>query len=157
MATGDWLAAVLCTDEDLRSLEIHVLEWVAREGSAAYWRATAKDLIEVELRQSFRNIELATEEADVLDLVPDVTPLKYAACYLTLHLICNNCSTGGDHWEHKAEMYWNKYKGALPDAISMLSVDVDESGDIVDSEKYYISHGVRMTRGSTFQIPSEDE
>jgi len=149
MATGDWLAAVLCTDSDLRTFEIKVLGWVSAEGSATHWRQSAKDQIEAELRQSFKKIELATEEADVLDLIADITPLKYTACYLTLHLICNNCSIGGDHWERKSEMYWSKYREALPGAIGMLSIDIDESGAITDSEKYYISHGVRMTRGST--------
>ena len=156
MAIGDWSAAVLCTDEDLRTLELSVLQWVGAEGSATYYRQTAKNLIETELRQSFKTVELATEEADVLDLIADTAPLKYAACYLALHLICNNCSIGGDQWESKAGMYWAKYKEALPDAISMLSIDVDEGGTITDAEKYYISHGVRMTRGSNVLTDKDD-
>lgn len=148
MATGDWLAAVLCTDEDLRTLEAHVLEWLAAEGSGDYWRQSAKNLIAEELHQSFKTIEKLTDEVEVLDLLLDVTPLKYTACYLTLHLICNNCSTGGDNWEKKAEMYWSKYKEALPQAIGMLSVDIDEGGTIEEAEKYYLTGGVRMTRGA---------
>jgi hypothetical protein len=146
-AIGDWSAAVLCTDEDLRSLETNVLQWVAAEGSASYFRQSAKDQIEAELRQSFRNTDLETDSPDVLDLIADVTPLKYAAIYLTLHLVCNNCSAGGDQWEKKAEMYWGKYKEALPGAIGMLSLDIDQSGVVDIGEKYYLTQGVRMTRG----------
>jgi hypothetical protein len=142
-----WLASILCTDEDLRTLELNVLQWTAGEGSAAYFRQSAKDLIATELRQSFKNVELATDAAEVLDLVLDVTPLKYPAAYLTLHLICNNCSVGGDQWEKKAEMYWSKYKGALPAAVAMLALDTDESGTITEGEKYNFTPGVRMTRG----------
>lgn len=143
-----WSTVTLCTDDDLRALEIHVLEWVAGEGSALHFRQGAKDQIAAELRQSFKTIELVTEAAEVLDLIADVTPLKYTACYLTLHLICNNCSVGGDQWERKAEMYWTKYKEALPGAIGMLSLDIAEGGTIEDAQKYYLTSGVRMTRGA---------
>ena len=143
-----WSTVVLCTDEDLRTLEINVLQWVSGEGSAAYFRQGAKDQIADELRQSFKSIEKTTDAAEVLDLIADVTPLKYAASYLSLHLICNNCSVGGDQWERKAEMYWSKYKEALPGAIGMLTLDVDESGVGDEAEKYYLNAGVRMTRGA---------
>jgi len=143
-----WSTVTLCTDEDLRTLEINVLQWVSGEGSAAYFRQGAKDQIATELRQSFKTIELVTDAAEVLDLIADVTPLKYPAMYLTLHLICNNCSVGGDQWEKKAEMYWAKYKEALPGAIGMLSLDVEEGGTVEDAQKYYLTHGVRMTRGA---------
>ena len=148
MTIPAWSTVTLCTDDDLRELEIKVLDWVAGEGSGKHWRDSAKEIIANELRQSFKTIELVTEAAEVLDLVVDVAPLKYASAYLSLHLICNNCSVGGDQWEKKAEMYWSKYREALPGAIGMLSLDLDESGTGDEAEKYYLTHGVRMTRGS---------
>jgi len=148
MVAVTWAAAILCTDDDLRSLEPNVLQWLAADGSGAAMRASAKDQIADELRQSFKNIELATDATEVLDLVLDTTPLKYTAVYLTLHLICNSCSVGGDQWERKAEMYWGKYKEALPGAIGMLTLDINQSGTVDTGEKYYVSQGVRMTRGS---------
>jgi hypothetical protein len=148
MVATTWATMVLCMDDDLRSIEMNVLQWVSAEGSAAAFREEAKKQIAAELRQSFKSLELRTDASDVLDLLLDVTPLKYPACYLTLHLICINCSTGQDQWDRKAEIYWAKYKEALPGAIGMLSFDVDENATIEDAEKYYLTHGVRMTRGA---------
>jgi len=155
MALEDWSAVELCQDSDLQALEHGLLEWTRSEGGAKCWRAEAKLQIEHELRQRFAAIDkvinsaVVTGEArqEVLDLIGDLDPMKYTACFLTLHLLCNNCSGAeGDFFDRKAQMYWAKYRDELPRGLSLLSIDLDESGDISESERYYNSRGVRLSR-----------
>lgn len=148
MAIGNWGDAVLCRDKDLSEFETNVLRWVQGRGSAEKWISKAKDLIAQKLRYSLRTVELATDEDDVLDLIADITPLKDAACYLSLHLICNDASTGADGWAQKAEMYWHKWEKEWPQALGLVSLDTDESGTLEDSEKYNVNTGVTLVRGS---------
>ena len=148
MAIGDWSATALCEDADLIDFESDVLAWVqSTQGSAVKYRDKAKHIIGERLKHAFRQIEIDTEEDEVLDLIASVDPLKNAACYLTLHLICNDCSVGGDHWAGKAEMYYQKYNDEMPYALGLLSIDLDESGTIEDVEKYNVS-GIEFQRGS---------
>lgn len=156
MAIGNWTDEVLCTNGDLQSLESGVLEWTRSEGGADKWIDEAKSQIEHELRQYFKDVDqlinasvdAGDDRTDVLDLVPDYDALKYAACYLTLHLICNNASSAaGDYFDRKAEMYWHKYQKEIPSGLSMLSVDIDESEAIAESERgYFLDKSARFTR-----------
>jgi len=156
MATvGDWSGTDLCQDSDLQALEAGVLEWTRLDGGVKKWRAEAKLQLEHELRQHFAaidkmvNIEVAAggTRQEVLDLIDDLGPLKYTACYLSLHLLCNNCSgSEGDFYDRKAKMYWHKYKEELPRGLSLLSIDTDESDTIDESERYYQATGIRLSR-----------
>ena len=155
MAIGDWSATDLCQDSDLQALETGVLEWTRGEGGAKNWRDEAKLQLEHELRQHFAAIDKVVNASvvagaarqEVLDLIADLSPLKYTACFLSLHLLCNNCSGAeGDFYDRKAQMYWGKYRDELPRGLSLLSIDTDESGTISESEMYYDNKGVRLSR-----------
>ena len=146
MAIGDWSTAALCQDGDLINVESQCLDWIPGDGSSDRYRTEAKRQIEARLRRVFKDIELVTDEADVLDLIESVTPLLTAAIFLTLHLLCNDCSTGGDFFENKSALYLHKFNEEWPQAITMLNVDTDESGTIEDSEKYNVVSGVEFRR-----------
>jgi hypothetical protein len=155
MAIGDWSAAELCQDSDLQALESSVLEWTRGEGGVKKWRDEAKNQLEHELRQHLASTDkvinasvvAGEDRQEVLDLIADLAPLKYTACYLSLHLLCNNCSGAeGDFYDRKAEMYWQKYQQELPRGLSLLSIDTDESGTVSESERYYDNSGVRLSR-----------
>jgi len=155
MAINDWSAKELCLGSDLQALESSVLEWTRDAGGAKKWIAEAKKQLEHELRQHLAAIDKVVnasvvageDRQEVLDLIADYAPLKYTACYLTLHLLCNNCSGAeGDFYYRKAEMYWHKYKEELPKGLSLLSIDTDESATIAESERYYDNTGVRFSR-----------
>lgn len=148
MAISDWGATALCQDKDLIEFESNVLAWTRSKGTAQKWISKAKNLIAAKLRHSLRDVEIATDVDDVLDLIADVTPLLDTACYLSLHLLCNDCSVGGDYFERMADMYWHKYSKELPLALGLVSLDIDESGTIEDSEKYNVKTGVTFVRGS---------
>lgn len=148
MAIGDWSAAVLCIDADLVEFETDVVQWTGTEASATKWRAKAKDLIGERIDFSFKEIELATDEDDVKDLISNPERLKDAACYLTLHLLANDISIAqADLYDRKAEMYLAKFEDVFPRAVSMLHVDIDESGTIEDAEKYIAPTGVTFRHG----------
>jgi len=147
MGIIDWTDEQLCEDSDLVKYETNVLEWTEVAGDARKWRDSAKELIEQRLRHALRTVELATDADDVLDLIADVAPLKIAASYMTLHLLCNDCSTGGDHWAEKASMYYSKFEDEWPRAVGLLSLDTDEDDLITDSEKYNVDTGATFSRG----------
>jgi hypothetical protein len=148
MGVIDWTDTTLCTDADLVEFETDVLQWAGSEGSANKWRKKAKDIIAERLDFALKDIELATDADDVKDLIGNPERLKDAACYLTLHLLANDVSVGqGDLYDRKAEMYLAKFEEVLPRALSMLSVDVDESDTIEDSEKYRFPTGVTFKHG----------
>ena len=148
MAIGDWSALVLCNDTDLARFESNVLEWVRSQGTAKHWRDTAKRLIGNRLRSDLRDTELATDEADVLDLISNPEVLTDAASFLALNLIATDKMVHpGDTWAAKAVAYQDKFDQEFPVAVSMLHVDKDESGAIDDTEKYNVTLGVRFTRG----------
>jgi len=148
MAIGDWSAAILCLDKDLVEWESQVLAWARSEGSCKKWRDKAKEVIEQKLRHALRQVELDTDEDDVLDLIADVTPLNHSACFMTLHLLANDKSIGsGDQWSVKSEMYYRKFQDNWPQALGLISIDVDESGTLEDGEKYNVG-GVTFVRGS---------
>jgi hypothetical protein len=146
MPIGDWSKAVLCEDSDLIEFESNVLNWTRSRGDCSKWRSKAKDIITNKLRHAFRSAATSTDE-DILDLIGDTGPLKDAACYMTLHLLCNDLSTGEDHWERKGEMYWTKFGKEWPIAYGLISLDIDESGAIEKAEMYN-TPGVKMVRGS---------
>lgn len=141
-----WLDEILCIDSDLTDLESNALEWVNVKGGAAPYRATAKKIIEGRLRSHFREIDIQIIGGEVLDLIADVEPFRQAAAYLTLHLICNDCSSGGDLFADKGSMYWGKYAEEWPFALGRLNIDKDENGTIEDSEEYNFDPGVRFLR-----------
>lgn len=141
-----WMDETLCVDKDLIDLESSALEWVSAKGSAAAYRATAKKIITSRLRSHFRSEAVLISGSEVLDLIADTEPLRQAATYLTLHLVCNDCSTGGDLFDKKAQMYWGKYNEEWPYALGQLSLDRDESGAIDASEEFNVSGGVTFTR-----------
>ena len=141
-----WSDETLCIDSDLTELESSALEWVSAKGSAAAYRATAKKIITSRLRSHFRDLDVQITGDEVLDLIADVEPLRQAATYLTLHLICNDCSTGSDLFADKAQMYWGKYVEEWPYALGLLSIDKDESGVIDSTEEYNFGPGVTFSR-----------
>lgn len=148
MSVGDWSTEILCIDADLMEFETDVVQWTGTEGSAVKWRSKAKDIIGERIDFSFKEIELATEIADVKDLISNPERLKDCACYLSLHLLANDISVAqGDLYDRKAEMYMAKFEDALGRALSMLHVDVDESGTIEDAEKYIAPTGVTFKHG----------
>jgi len=148
MPISDWSTAVLCIDADLQEFETDVLQWTSSLAVAAKWRAKAKELIGERLDRQLRTIELATEEADVKDLIGNIPILKTSACYLSLHLIANDVShASGDLYDRKAEMYFDKYATEIENAMIMLQVDVDESGTIEDTEKGAAPTGVTFKHG----------
>lgn len=141
-----WASAVLCTDDDLRGLESNVLEWTGPYGSVAKWRAEAKKQITARLRVHFVDIDLQTTAAEPLDLIFSAEPLRYAAMFLSLYLLCNDCSTGPDQWAEKAKLYKGRFEEAWPDALRLISVDLDESGVMEESEQYNLNAGVKFKR-----------
>lgn len=148
MAVGDWSATDLCIDADLIEFESDVLQWTGPEAGAGKWRSKAKDLIGQRLDFSLKDIELATDEADVKDLISNSARLKDSACYLSLHLLANDVSVAqGDLYDRKAEMYLAKFENDYPRSVSLLHVDIDESGTIEDAEKYIAPTGVTLRLG----------
>jgi len=148
MAVGDWSATDLCLDRDLKTLEGEVLEWAKPEGDCSKWRAKAKKQIGDKLRFALKSVELATEEAEVLDLIENPEELLDVACYKTLQLLCNDRMTSpNDKYAAKTMYYKKLFDEEWGQAVSMLNVDTDESGDITDSEKYNMSTGVKLGRG----------
>lgn len=144
----DWSAIDLCLDADLREFETDVLQWAGTEGSAGKWRDKAKDLIGQRLDVRLKDVEIATDIADVKDLIGNPAVLKDAACYRTLHLLANDVSqAAGDLYDRKAEMYLHLYEEEMPIAASLLSIDLDESGTIEEHEKYAAPTGVRLKHG----------
>jgi len=148
MAINDWSDGVLCVDSDLEEYESNIQEWVSNFGSCEKWRIKAKDEIEQRLRHGLRQIEIDTDEDDVLDLISSYDPLKNPACFMTLHLLCNDLSTNSaDHWATKSEMYYRKFQDSWPIALGLIHLDIDESGTIEDDEKYNVP-GVTFVRGN---------
>ena len=141
-----WADEELCTDSDMKALESNVLTWTGPYGAATKWRTEAKRQITQRLRVHFINIDLVTDAAEPLDLISSVEPFRYAATYLSLHLLCNDCSTGPDQWAEKARLYLAKFEEEWPNALALLSVDLDESGAIDDSEQYNVSTGLKFKR-----------
>ena len=141
-----WADKVLCVDSDLAEFESNVHTWVAPGGGAAQYISTAKKVIERRLRSHFREQDKLIGGSEVLDLLADVEPLRQAATYLTLHVLCNDCSTGGDLFERKAEMYYAKYNEEWPYALGRLAMDLDESGAIESTEEYNVRTGVKLGR-----------
>ena len=148
MAISDWSATDLCIDADLVEFETDVLQWVGQEAGAGKWRSKAKDMIGERLDFTLKDVEMATDETDVKDLISNLSRLKNAACYLTLHLLANDVSVAqSDFYDRKAEMYLAKYEDELPRATALLHVDVDESGTIEDEEKYVVPTGITLRHG----------
>ena len=146
----DWSddATTLCIDADLQEFETDVLQWTSGHAVVSKWRKKAKDLIGEQLDLRLRDIEVATDAADVKDLIGNIGVLKPPACYLTLHLLAMDVSHGaGDLYDRKAEVYFGKYQKAIEDAIAMLSLDLDEDGVIQDVEKYAAPTGVTLKHG----------
>lgn len=143
-----WANEVLCTDSDLQALESGVLTWAEAEGNVKKWREEAKKQITHKLRTHFMNIELATDAAEVLDLIDNpVEAFAYAASFLSLHLICNDAMTvAGDMWDTKARMYLEKFDEEWTKALGLMHIDIDESGTIEIGEKYYYKTGVVIRR-----------
>ena len=143
-----WADTTLCIDADLQEFETDVLQWTSSQAVTSKWRSKAKDLIGERLDLQLRDIETATDAADVKDLIGNPTVLKTSACYMTLHLLANDVShAAGDLYDRKAEVYFGKYAKSIEDAIALLSIDLDESGTIEDSEKYAAPTGVTLKHG----------
>jgi hypothetical protein len=148
MAISDWSTVELCVDSDLLEFETDALNWVGAEGDAGVWRVKAKEMIGEKLDHTLKQIEIATDEAEVKDLIGNPEKLKNTACYLTLHLIANDKMLApGDLFDRKAEMYWGKYRDEYGLAVALLSIDLDESGAIDDTEKYVAPSGVTLKHG----------
>ena len=148
MAISDWSATDLCIDADLVEFETDVLQWTGQEAGAGKWRSKAKDMIGQRLDFTLKDVEIATDETDVKDLISNLDRLRDSACYLTLHLLANDVSVAqGDLYDRKAVMYLGKYEDELPRALALLHVDTDESGTIEDSEKYNVESGVTLRHG----------
>lgn len=142
-----WSTITLCTDSDMTRFESSAVTWAASKGGAAHYRQTAKDLIEARLRLHFKALALRITGSEVLDLISSVGPLRDAAVFLSLHLLCNDCSVAeGDLFDTKARMYWSKFQTEWPLCLGLVSVDEDESGAIDDSERYNVETGVRFVR-----------
>ena len=141
-----WASVVLCVDSDLTDLESNALSWAGPAGAARYREAAKVKIIEPRLRHFFRELDYTITGSEVLDLIASVEPLRLAATYLSLHLLCNDCSSGGDLFAEKAVQYWTKYNEEWVLAVDRLSVDTDESGAIDSSEEYNQSAGVRFVR-----------
>lgn len=149
MAVGDWSATTLCLDSDLIGHESRVLSWSADEPGCRKWRDLAKEQIGNKLRFTLKDIELATDIDEVLDLISNPEELKTVACYLSLHLLANDCMKDtGDYYNAKAAFYLGQFDKEYSAAVSMLHVDTDEGGSIDDTEKYNVDTGVKMTRGA---------
>ena len=148
MAISDWSATELCIDADLVVKETDVLQWTGNQQGAQKWRDDAKEMIGHRLDFALKEIEIATDETDVKDLISNLGQLKNPAVYLSLHLLANDVSAApGDLYDHKAQMYLGKYEDELPRAIALLHVDTDESGTIEDTEKYNAPTGVTLKLG----------
>lgn len=148
MAIGDWSAETLNVDADCIAKESSFLQWVEGRGGGELWRGEAKKEIELKLRHALKDIEIATDEDEVLDLLENPEVLNLSATLLTLHLTAlSKVVSPGDYWDRKAEIYMSRFKDEWPIAAGLIHVDTDESGDISDSEKYNFPTGVRLTRG----------
>ena len=140
-----WSDVVLCTEADVLQWEANWLDWTKNPQA---WRAKAKDVLAQRLRVHLREQELATDAAEVLDLLGNPEVLKDPACMQTLALAAeSNKLAPGDYWTEKAALYRGLFERELEQALAMLSVDIDESGDIDDTEKYTAVERVRLTRG----------
>lgn len=143
MAT--WAQTDLCSDADILGFESTWLSWTQEPAS---WRAQAKAVIEEKLRYTLKDRELATQAADVLDLVGNTDALRHIACYKSIELCARSKITNGaDVWSEKARYYDYKFEKEIGAAIEMLSFDADESGTIEDSEKYQVTGAIEFTRG----------
>ena len=144
----DWSAIDLCIDADLAEFETGILQWTGAQVIAKKWRDLAKDIIGQKLDLRLREIEIATDAADVKDLIGNPAVLKIAAVYRTLHLLANDASHApGDLYDRKAEMYLSLYDKEIEDAIALLSIDKDESGTIEGTEKYAAPTGITLKHG----------
>lgn len=149
MAVGDWSTTDLCSDGDIIRFESDFDKWVGQRGSGKFWRDTAKELIGDRIRASLKELEKATDEAEVLDLISNPEELKNAACYKTLELVANdNVVNPGDRWTQKAIYYNDKFDDLIDEAVRMLHIDLDESASIEDSEKYRGSIDTKFERGA---------
>lgn len=145
MPVNDWSATTLCIDADLIDKETDWPDWTTFGDT---FRAEAKRQIEKALRFAYRKRELATDEADVLDLISNPEELKDAAVYKTLELVAqDNIVVDGDRWTLKAKHYAKEFDKEWSRAVAMLHFDADESGTIEDEEKYTGRMGVRLSRG----------
>jgi hypothetical protein len=146
MADPDWSATDLCTDGDLIEYESK-WPWGDDHDSARY-RNKAKEHIERKLRVTLAETELATEIADVLDLISNPEVLTPAACYLTFVRAAEDLTFGeGDVYDQKKKHYQDEFDREFELSAALLHVDVDESGTIEDVEKYNVSIGPTFTRG----------
>lgn len=146
MAVGDWSAAVLCRDSDLREYESS-WPWGDDHDSRRY-RDKAKEHIERELRVALAELEVATDESDALDLVSNPEVLTPAACCLTFALAAEDNVTGeGDGWTRKQRHYQDEFEKEFKLSVALLHTDTDESGTIEDTEKYNVGLGTEFTRG----------
>lgn len=144
----DWSAIDLCIDSDLTRFETDALQWTGADATAEQWRGKAKDIIGLRLDLQLKNIEVATDAADVKDLIGNPAVLIDAACYLTLHLIANDKThAAGDLYDRKAQMYFQKYESEIQRVGALLNLDTDEDGTIQDAEKYNAPTGVRIKHG----------
>lgn len=148
MALTAWTDVELCIDADLVEFETNVLQWTGARGVAKKWREKAKDIIGQKIDLRLRTIEIATDAAEVKDLLGNPEVFKDSACYRTLHLIANDASIApGDLYDRKAEMYLGLYDQEIENALALLHIDTDESGTIEDEEKYNAPTGITLKHG----------
>jgi hypothetical protein len=146
VAISDWGATELCTDADLRGYESS-WPWGDDHDSKRY-RDSAKQHIERKLRVSLASIELATDEADVLDLISNPEVLTPAACYLTFVRAAEDLIPSGESlYAYKRDRYQIEFDKEFTLSVALLHLDTDESGTIEDTEKYNVRIGPQFTRG----------
>jgi len=141
-----WAATVLCVDADVLEIEPTWVDWGAYRSDAII---LAKRKIENRLRYRFRALQVTIGDAtDVLDLIDNPEVLKDSACYMTLFLCANaNKISSEDIWATRAKDYRLDFEEEWSQAVAMLKVDWDESGDISDDEKYTVDMTATLTRG----------
>lgn len=146
MSISDWSATELCTDQDCASRETRCQQYGAGEGSLKKWRDAGKKEIETRLRFALKDQQKETA-TDVLDLIGSYEPLRMAAMFISLHLLFNDLMANtGDLYTAKASYYLGQFEEELGRAVPQLSLDLDESGVIADTEEQNINFGVKFYR-----------
>lgn len=146
-----WADETLCTDADCVNEETRVTRWNNGE-SLKRWRDLAKDKIGERLRHLFRqrtvDMDIDIETDDILNHIYSYEPMRTAAVYMSIHLMCKNSTVNpGDLYDQKSRDYWGLFTDEWPRAIEMLHMDIDQSGTIEDIEKFNVMRGITARRG----------
>ena len=107
-----------------------------------------KTLFDKKIKAKFMNLYSVFSTTDPMTLIYNLGELKQPFAYYVLYEIYTDLMIDQEDINvMKSEMFFNKFKNSLNDCMSLLAVDMNESGSISNAEQdTNVSRGILLSR-----------